>query len=191
VKVREAKGRAGEYAKRRTDEAANGRQSELLRSGKQNSPGLQPWVASQKDRPEGATDGLLGWDTNFQTPGWWRQRANTLFVRAPFQGAANVVDKPRAKSLGNLGLKPWAILLSHFLAIAVSPVRPFALSQLGRCRCGLFARELRQEFFVIQRMREHRKVVFYRVLVRFFANGGCAIFQRNHVVAQFIGCPHR
>jgi hypothetical protein len=74
------------------------------------------------------------------------------------------------------GLKPWAILLSHFLAIAVSPVRPFALSQLGRCRCGLFAGELRQEFFVIQRMREHRKVVFYRVLVRFFANGGCAIF---------------
>ena len=71
--------------------------------------------------------------------------------------------------------KPWAILLSHFVSIALSPVRPFALSQLARCRCGLFAGELRQEFFVSKRMREHRKVVVYRVLVRFFANGGRAI----------------
>jgi hypothetical protein len=91
-----------------------------------------------------------------------------------------IKDRPhkalRSRPRPRIRDKPRAILLSHFLAIAVSPVRPFALSQLGRCRCGLFARELRQEFFVIQRMREHRKVVFYRVLVRFFANGGCAIF---------------
>jgi hypothetical protein len=76
--------------------------------------------------------------------------------------------------------RPTSAYLAH------SPVRRFELG-----RCGRFAGELRQEFFVSERMREHRKVMFYRVLVRFFANGGCAIFQRNHVVAQFISCPHR
>ena len=107
-------GRAGEYAKRRTGEKANGRQGSRAKChevAKQNSPGLQPW----------------------------------------------------------------AILLSHFVAIAVSPVRPLALSRLTRCRCGLFTGKFRQEFFVSKWMREHRKVMFNRVLVRFFANGGSAI----------------
>jgi hypothetical protein len=54
---------------------------------------------------------------------------------------------------------------------------------LRRCNRCLFAGEFCQEFFVSQWMGEHRKVMCDRVLVRFFANGGRAIFESNNIVA--------
>jgi hypothetical protein len=112
--------RNGAPTKRRMGDKAN-----CYEVAKQNSPGLQPWVASKKDRPEGATDGLLGRGTILATPGGRRQQANTIFVRAPFQGAANVVDKPRAKALGYF-IEP----LPGNRRFTGTPIRPVATRSL-------------------------------------------------------------
>jgi hypothetical protein len=55
-----ANGRTGDGAHRRSGDTAKGRCGECHEVAKQNSPGLQPWVGSKKDRPEGAADGSCG-----------------------------------------------------------------------------------------------------------------------------------
>src|SRR5580700_1323534 len=53
----------------------------------------------------------------------WRRNTRSLRAqpfRSPLQGESLLEPDP--------GLKPWAILLCHFVAITASPFRPFAVS---------------------------------------------------------------
>jgi hypothetical protein len=61
---------------------------------------------------------------------------------------------------------------------AVSPFAP-SLHRSDR----LLAGELGQELIMSERMREHREIMFDRILMRLLANRCGAIFQRYHIVA--------
>jgi hypothetical protein len=84
------------------------------------SPRLQPWTI-RKDRPERATEGLF------------RLQAGSVSARKPSNSgtlktvAAVAFGRPfRAhhRGLPYPGLKPWAILFSHFVGIADTPLLP-------------------------------------------------------------------
>jgi hypothetical protein len=74
--------------------------------------------------------------------------------------------------------------------VAASPTSPFAVS-LARDRLRLLGGEFGQKLIVSERMREHWEIMFNRVLMRLLANRGGAIFQRDHIVPQFVSGPHR
>ena len=62
----------------------------------------------------------LGHRNGLQILRWRKHWPTTMLVRAPFQGAPHNPTNP--------GLKPWAVLFSHFVAISRAPHRPFAPS---------------------------------------------------------------
>ena len=148
MKVREA---MGERAKRLMGETATRRNATKWQN--RTAQGFSPGLLQKRDRPEprnlsgeqGDRRGGSGRDTALNSwVGDENEQTQFSFGR-PFRA--------RPRSLINPGLKPWAILSSHFVAVGIcciavrpfagAPIRPFALSQLRRCRCRLLAGELR------------------------------------------------
>src|SRR3974377_1506731 len=66
------------------------------------------------------------------------------------------------------------------------PLLRRAGGHLFPCRLGLAQRG--HELVMGHRMRKHRKIVFDRAALRLFTNRCRTIFDRDHVVSQFISC---
>src|ERR1700757_3611418 len=115
-----AMARTGAAATRPRGDAANATKW-LNRTAQGFSPGLAPKKIALKGRPTGHAGQARASRTSFKILGWRKDGQTRFSFGRPF--------KARPRSSTNPGLKPWAILFSHFVAItrAPSPFRPFAV----------------------------------------------------------------